>query len=728
MERSSGILGLEYIVQITSEPFAFSESGPAGTVVVDDATPPTRRWHRLALATIVALAAFLELERLWAAGYPNVYYAAAIKSMLESWHNFFFVSFDPGGFVTVDKPPLGFWIQAASAKLLGFSGFSILLPEALAGVLSVAMLYVLVRRVFGPVPGLLAAFALAITPISVVTDRNNTIDSLLVCTLLLAAYALSRAVERGSLRWLLLCAVLVGLAFNIKMLEAYLVVPAFALTYLLAAPLPWGRRLWHLLAAGVAIVALSLSWVLAVDLTPAALRPYVGSSTANSELQLALGYNGVTRLTGGPGGAGETGARGVLRLFDPQLGGQTSWLLPLGLVGLFARGWQAWPAGGLRTLANRARLWPHSVEARRAAHLTPRGAAWVLWSMWTLTMAVFFSVAGFFHVYYLTMLAPGVAALAGIGLYELWRDFRLGGWRAWLLPTALVVTAAGQTLILAAYPTYSRWLSPLVLAVTIVTAALLLWMRFAPRHILPAIWGRPALLTAALGALALVIGPSTWTAVSLASSAGQALPSAGPRYVAAISFGGFGGFDGQASRGFTGGFGRRGFPGAGQLPSGDFPGGFGGFRGGFGGGFGGGSGGFPGGGPRAGAGGGGTLSQSLLTYLEQHQGSATYLFATLDANSAAPAILATGKPVMALGGFTGSDPILSLDGLKSLIHNGTVRYFVVSGRGGGFGGGFGGAGQQTGNGALVSWIESTCAPITAAGASASGVYDCAGAA
>ena len=177
-------------------------------------------WHRRALALVALIAAFCDFFQLQQNGYGNLYYAAAIRSMLESWHNFFFVSFDPGGFVTVDKPPLGFWIQAASAKLFGFSGFSILLPEALAGVASVLVLYALVRRIFGPAAGLLAALFLAITPVSVVTNRNNTIDSLLVLTVLLGAYAVSRAAEQGSLRWLLLCAVLVGLGFNIKMLES----------------------------------------------------------------------------------------------------------------------------------------------------------------------------------------------------------------------------------------------------------------------------------------------------------------------------------------------------------------------------------------------------------------------------------------------------------------------------------------------------------------------------
>src|SRR5579883_1893501 len=229
----------------------------------------------LGLAGVAALSLLLNLYRIGREGYANTYYAAAVKSMLQSWHNFFFVSFDPGGFVSIDKPPLGFWIQTASAKLFGFSGFSILLPEALAGVLSVAVLYRLVARVWGRGAGLLAALFLAVTPVSVITSRNNTIDSLLVLAVLLAAWAVMRAVETGRLRWLLLGAVLVGLGFNIKMLEAYLVVPALGLVYLVGARAGWWRRLGHLALAAVVMLSVSLSWAVAVDLIPASARPYV---------------------------------------------------------------------------------------------------------------------------------------------------------------------------------------------------------------------------------------------------------------------------------------------------------------------------------------------------------------------------------------------------------------------------------------------------------------------
>src|SRR5437867_3919059 len=255
-------------------------------------------WQRLALGGIMLISVFMNFYQLGQNGFGNLYYAAGVRSMLNNWHNFFFVSYDPGGFVTLDKPPLGFWLQTASAKIFGFTPFSIFLPQALAGVLSVLLLYYLVRRHFGVVAGLLAALALAISPISVLTNRNNTIDSTLVLVMLLGAWAVLRAAESGKLRWLLLCAVFVGLGFNIKMLEAYLVVPAYGLLYLLAAP----RRIWvrigHLALAALLMLSISLSWAVAVDLTPASQRPYVGSSQDNSEISLALGYNGIQRLLG----------------------------------------------------------------------------------------------------------------------------------------------------------------------------------------------------------------------------------------------------------------------------------------------------------------------------------------------------------------------------------------------------------------------------------------------
>src|SRR4051812_32686311 len=249
--------------------------------------------ERLALVAVLVLAAALRIVGLDREAFANTYYAAAVKSMLTGWRAFFFASFDSAGFVTVDKPPVGLWVQAASAKLFGFNGLSLLLPQAIAGVLAVAVVYWLVRRAYGPAAGLLAGLALAVTPITVVTDRNNTMDGQLVLVLLLAAWAATLAAERGRLRPLLLCAALMGLAYNIKMLQAYLMLPAFWAVYLLWAPRSLRVRLAHLALATVVLLAVSLSWSAVIDLMPADARPYLGSSGSNSALSLALGYNGL---------------------------------------------------------------------------------------------------------------------------------------------------------------------------------------------------------------------------------------------------------------------------------------------------------------------------------------------------------------------------------------------------------------------------------------------------
>src|SRR2546427_10096117 len=243
-------------------------------------------WHRLALGAITLISVFMNFYRLGQNGF-GTFYPAAVRSMMDNWHNFFFASYDPGGFVTIDKPPVGFWFEVASAKLFGFSPFSVLVPQALAGVLSVILLYYLVQRHFGVVAGLLAALALALSPISIVTNRNITIDSTLALTLLVGAWAVLRAAETGRLRWLLLSAVIVGVGFNIKMLEAYLVVPAFGLLYLLAAPRRMWVRIGHLALAALLMLTISLSWAVAVDLTSAASRPHFGSRQHKSGIRQA---------------------------------------------------------------------------------------------------------------------------------------------------------------------------------------------------------------------------------------------------------------------------------------------------------------------------------------------------------------------------------------------------------------------------------------------------------
>jgi 4-amino-4-deoxy-L-arabinose transferase-like glycosyltransferase len=674
-----------------------AERRPRATVAADAGR---FRWHRIALAGIILLAAALNLFRLDRLGYANAYYAAGVRSMLTSWRNFFFVSFDPGGFVSIDKPPLGFWIQAASAKAFGFSGLSLLAPEALAGVASVALLYWLVRRVFGPVAGLLAALALALTPVSVAVDRNNTIDALLILTLLAAVWAVSRAAERSSLRWLLVGAALVGLGFEIKMLQAYFVAPALWLAYFVGSRRGWRVRIAHLAAATVVLLVVSLAWATIVDLTPASERPYVGSSETNSALDLALGYNGLFRLvpaawlpsalTGPFGGArigdrpatpsdapgaGPRGMPGIhglepgpLRLFSSFLAGQIGWLLPLAALGGIA----AW------------------LQTRTRFPFDRRHIALTIWGGWFVTAAAFFSVATGFtlmHRYYLAMLAPPTAALVGAGLVALWRDYRRPGWRGWLLPMAIAGTAALAAKILADYPDWSVRLTPLVLILGFGAALALTGIRFG-RYRRPA-FGRRLLPAIALaGLVAIFCAPAVWAGVTTWDVRnGGGLPAGGPPSAAGFGFA-FGPPPGASGASDL----ERGAPSfASETPAelADL------FERGF----------------------GSRTDPKLIAFLDAHHDGERFLFATTDANSAAPYVLATGQGVAALGGFAGADPILTPEALAAMIARGEVRYFYVPATAAGAEsdqpaglagpGGFGGFGR----GANVEWINAHCAPV-----------------
>ncbi|MDQ6660791.1 MAG: glycosyltransferase family 39 protein [Chloroflexota bacterium] len=662
-------------------------------------------WHQLMLGGIILISIFMNFFQLGQNGFGS-YYPAAVRSMMNNWHNFFFASYDPGGFVTIDKPPVGFWFQVASARLFGFTPFSVLLPQALAGVLSVLLLYYLVRRHFGVTAGLLAALALALSPISIVTNRNITIDSTLALTLLVGAWAVIRAAETGKLRWLLLSAVIVGIGFNIKMLEAYLVVPAFGLLYLLAAPKSIWKRVGHLVLAGLVLVIVSFSWVAVVDLTPASQRPYVGSTSDNSELSLAIGYNGIERLLGrfgggfgggprtnatnrtgntsgtgtsptpgtpppvGNGGSTNTGRNGAgrqqggtggggggglfdignpspLRLFTQPLAGQIVWLLPLALLGMLALAWQRRP----RLQSDRQQQ------------------SLVLWGAWLLTMGIFFSVAGFFHQYYMTEMAPAIAALFGIGLVTMWHDYRRSGWRGWLLPLALIATIAEQIYILTSYPAWGQILIPIMVVLCIVAVGILGSARIAPHIRVKAPKARFLLAALGIGVLALMLTPTVWAAIPVIQRGQGDVLVAGPTQT-----NGFGG-------NFAGGRNEN-----------------------------------------------ATANSTLLRYLETHQGSTKFLVAVPSSNTADGLILATNKAVMALGGFSGSDPILTTNQLASLVAKGSVRFFLLNsfnGRGqipaqildqipeqarnrlqGGSG--FGGFGQQS---TLTTWVTQHCTTV-----------------
>ncbi len=603
-------------------------------------------WVRPALMAVIALAAVLCLWNLTANGYSNTYYAAAAKAASDSWKAWFFGSLDPGSFITVDKPPLSLWLMGLSARVLGFSSFSILLPQALCTIAAVGLLYATVRRSFGPAAGLIAAGALALTPVTVAIGRVNNPDALLVLLMVAAAALLMRAVESGRTKHLAWCGTLVGLAFMTKMLQGWMLVPALGAVYLLAGPPRLLVRLRQLAIAGATMVAVSAAWPVAVTLWPGS-KPYIGGSTDGSVWDLILGYNGFGRLTGaedGMGGGGSFGgSAGVWRMFNEQVGGQVAWLLPLAAVSLVAGLWLT----------------------RRAPRTDRRRAAWLLFGIWAVVhVVVFSSQQGIFHPYYVSALAPAVAALAGAGLVSLWRAARTSLVALVVLDGAVVGTAWLAVSLLDRTPDFA----PALRSVIPVAAAVAVLASVALR--LP---GRPARRLAAVAAVAVAValaaGPAAYSAANLSRSLNGNNVLAGP----ATTGGGMGSGPGGGAGG-----GGAGAPAA------------------------------------RGATGGGEVGSELIAYLEAHQGSARYLVAAGGSQTTASIIIATGKAVVTIGGFSGNDPAPTVSQLAAMVANGELKYVLVSS---GSGGGPGGTSD-----ALTTWVKAHGTAVTAVSAGSGTLY------
>ncbi len=658
--------------------------GPAGN--------PT--WARPALVGLLVATACLYLWGLGASGWANTFYSAAVQAGAKSWKAMFFGASDAAGSITVDKPPASLWVMEVSARVFGLSSWSILVPEALEGVAAVGVLYATVKRWFGAGAGLIAGAVLALTPVAVLMFRFNNPDALLVLLLVAGAYAMTRAVESGRTGWLVAAGALVGVGFITKMLQALLVVPAFALMYLWAGPPNLGRRVVQLLAAGAALIVSSLWWVVAVMAVPASSRPYIGGSTDNSLWNLIFGYNGFGRVTGnetgsvGGGAAGQSGRwgpTGWLRLFNSSFGGQISWLLPAALV-LFA--------GGLLV----------TVRARR----TDRSRAFLLlWGGWLAVTGLTFSLSkGIIHPYYTVALAPAVAALVAGGAAIAWsRRARWAG-RA-LMAASVAGTSVWAYVLLGRTPHWLPWLRDGVLGLGLAAAVALL------------VWGGARLRIAAATAVAAVViglaAPAAYALNTARTVHSSAIPSAGPTVVG--TGGGPGG--GGPGRGGPGGGGalptgataattgaRAAF--AGTPPPGAAFGGTGG----------------------AGAGGGvggiltgSTASSALVEALDTNASRYTWVAATVSSNQAAGYQLATGHSVMPIGGFNGTDPSPTLAQFERWVAEGRVHYFIAAGGGAGGigGGGIGGGGSSSGTAAAItSWVESHYTAKTIGGTT---VYD-----
>lgn len=426
----------------------------------EPAAQPRRReqaWARPALALLLLATAGAYIWNLTASGDANSFYAAAVQAGTRSWKAFFFGSLDTSNFITVDKPPASLWVMALSGRIFGFSSASMLIPQALEGVAAVALLCAGVKRWFGAGAGLLAGGVLAVTPVAALMFRFNNPDALLVCLLVAAAYCLVRALEGASTRWLLAVGTMIGFAFLAKMMQAFLVLPGFALVYLVAAPTGLRRRLLQLAGGALAIVVSAGWWVAIVALWPTSSRPMIDGSSTNSIFNLILGYNGLGRIFGssapggGGGGANFSGPAGLLRLFNSEMGGQAAWLIPAALLAL-----------GLG-------LW-----SRRQAPRTDRArAAVILWGSWLVVSGLVFSLSsGIIHTYYTVALAPAIAALVAIGAVSLWRRRETLSARLWLA-VAVLGTAAWAWVLLDRTPSWEPWLRPVILASAVLAAAAL---------------------------------------------------------------------------------------------------------------------------------------------------------------------------------------------------------------------------------------------------------------
>ncbi|MDG9682913.1 glycosyltransferase family 39 protein [Streptomyces sp. DH18] len=679
---------------------------------------PGPRWARPALYGLLLAVGLAYFWNLSASGYANSFYSAAVQAGSQSWKALFFGSLDSASAITVDKPPAALWPMALSVRLFGLNSWAILAPQVLMALATAAVLNTAVRRRFGPVAGLIAVGVFALTPVAALMFRFNNPDALLALLMTVTVWCVLRALEQGRTTWLLWAGAAVGFAFLTKTLQAFLILPPLAVLYAVCAPVPVRKRLGQLALSALTMAVAGGWWVAIVELMPASSRPYVGGSQNNSFLELTFGYNGLGRINGeetgsvggggrGGGGGGGWGETGIGRMFNSEIGGQIAWLLPAALI-LLAAG-----------------LW----LTRKAARTDSARAAFVAWGgALVMTAAVFSFMAGIFHQYYTVALAPYVAALVAMGVTVLWEE-RGAWWPRAVLAGTVVVTVVWAYVLLGRTPDYLPWLRWAVLAAGLVGAlGLLVVGRFGGRGLAAAVVG--------LSCAASLAGPTAYTVSTLNSGHQGSIVTAGPS--AGFGMGGPGGGGGRGGPGGPGGGdgGQRGGmrqpPGQGQggmpaSPGGAAPGGTapGGTGTGTGAGAGAGAGANPGFGEGMRGGGGGGMGGLLngasvdaeaKALLEKGADDYTWVAAAVGAQNAASYQLATGDPVMAIGGFNGSDPSPTLAQFKKYVAEGKIHYFVSGGgMGGGMGGGTegGGMGGNSGTSSQISsWVTENFTEVT----------------
>lgn len=630
-----------------------------------------------------ALAALLLVAGVvYAAGIPlglvHNYYGPAVYSMSQNWTAWFWGAQDPAAMLTLDKLPGAFQLQALSARIFGYSTWSVLLPQVVAAVAAIGVLFATVRRWLGPYAALAASVALATTPIVAALAHSQIVDTWLMLLLVCAAWAWTRAVQSGRLGWLLLAGFFVGCAFNVKMVQAWGVLPALALGYWLFAPGTRGRRTVQVLAAGAVTAVVSLWWLVVATIVPAGQRPWIDGSAANSAWEMVFGYNLFTRYTDTAGTPG--GTTGWDYLITGDVATQAGWLYPLALLGL---------VGGL--------WW-----TRRSPRTDPVRAGLVMWGLWLAAHTVAFSLGRVAHSFYVEAIAPSIAALATAGVVLGWRAWRDGRRSGWLLPTALVATLAWTVWLQSRYPTFLPWLTPIVLALGAVGLFALSFTRSGRTPHRAA-----APVAAGVLAASVLLAPGAWAASTMVAgySGSNIGPAAGPvQSMGGPPMAGDTPTDrglGQPQPGWAPGpvQSMGGSPMAGGTPRDrgmgqPQPGSAAG----------------PGGMP--GGGGGNAQASTTLGWIRANDPGSRFELAVIGSQGGGDYILAGGK-VLPIGGFTGSMPNVTAEQLATMVANGDLHY-VLLGRGGGGGG--------AANSALTSWVTTRCSTVT--DAAASGLYRC----
>ncbi|QFQ98568.1 glycosyltransferase family 39 protein [Streptomyces phaeolivaceus] len=678
--------------------------------------PEDNRWIRPGLLLTLLLIGGLYTWNLTASGYANSFYSAAVQAGSQSWKALFFGSLDSANAITVDKPPASLWPMALSVRLFGLNSFAILFPQVLMAVATAGVLWAAVRRRFNATAGFITMAVFALTPVAALMFRFNNPDAALALLMAAALYCTQRAMEKAQTKWLVWAGVAIGLAFLVKTLQAFLILPVLALVYVVFAPAPVKKKVSQVLLAGLAMVVAGGWWVAIVELWPASSRPYIGGSQNNSFLELTFGYNGLGRLNGeetgsvggggGGGGGGNWGETGWDRMFSSSIGGQISWLIPAALI-LFG-----------------AAIW----ATRKLKRTDTSRAAFLLWGgSLLITMVVFSFMQGIFHEYYTVALAPYIAPLIGMGAALLW-DQRAKFWASITMAAAMTATAVWGYVLLNRSSDYLPWLKWVVLVGGLVAALGLVFVARLGRQL--------ALAVVGLSFVTALAGPTAYTLTTLNEGHTGSIVTAGPSVQGGMGGGpggggGMGGGPGGGGGGMPGqnqqgnGQNQQGNGQMGQPPTGGFGGqngqqgqqgrqngngstqnqqqgqGNGQTQNGDGGRMGGGMGGLIN---------GTSVSDEAKELLEKNASDYTWAAAAIGAQNAASYQLSTGDPVMAIGGFNGTDPSPTLAEFKEYVADGKIHYFISSGSGGGMGGSSDGTSSQ-----ITSWVQENFESVTVDG-------------